>query len=344
MNKRVKNPSIKDIAREAGVAISTVSNVINKKGVVGKETEKKVLKALEKIKYRPNIIARGLRTRSTNTIGIIVQDIANPHTSHVIKGMEEVARNRGYTLLIACTFYDMREEEMQVDVFLDQFIDGFIFLGGYDNRQFVREIYEMGIPLVLVDREISDTDIPSVLIDNKEAMEKAVDYLYSFGHRKIGYVTFKFEEQTTARNRYLGYCSGLEKNNLEYDPRVVVIDDYMKLNETGGTFEIIMKFLKEGVPPTAFATISDVNAFGLVKALKSEGIRIPEEVSVIGFDNIFFSNFLEPPLTTIKQPKKLMGQTAMNLLLDLVEKRKVEQRNIKLATILVERDSVGPPP
>jgi len=344
LNKRFNNPSIKDIAREAGVAISTVSNVINKKGIVGTETEKKVLKALEKIQYRPNIIARGLRTRSTSTIAIIVQDIVNPYTSHVIKGMEEVARKRGYTLLIACTYYDIREEKKQIDVFLDQFVDGFVFLGGYDNQGVVRRVYDRGIPLVSVDREIDDPDIPYVLIDNLEAMKKAVDYLCSFGHKKIGYVTFRFEYQSTSRNRYLGYCKGLEENHIDYDPEIVIIDDYMKLNETEGTFEVVSKFLKKGALPTAFACISDVNAFGLVKALKAEGIKIPQEVSVIGFDNISFSNFMEPPLTTIKQPKKLMGATAMNLLLDMVEKKKVENKNIKLPTVLLERDSVGPPP
>ncbi len=344
MKKRFQNPSIKDIAREAGVAISTVSNVINKKGVVASQTEQKVLKALEKINYRPNIIARGLRTRSTKSIGIIVQDIANPFTSHIIKGMEEVARKRGYTLLIACTFYNTEDEKKQVDVFMDQVIDGFIFLGGYDNSPVVRQVYNQGIPVVSVDREIEDTDVPSVLIDNQEAMEKAVDYLYGYGHRKIGFVSFRFEKQTTTRNRYMGYCSGLEKNNLDYDPEVIIIDDYMRLNETGGTFEIIKKFLKKGVLPTAFTTISDVNAFGILKALKAGGIRVPQEVSVIGFDNVFFSNFTEPPLTTIKQPKKMMGKTGMNLLLDLVEKKKVDKKNIKLATSLVERDSVGPPP
>lgn len=344
MKKKAKYPSIKDIAREAGVAISTVSSVINKSKPVREETRQKVLKAVAKLNYRPNIIARGLRIKSTRAVGVIVPDISNPFFAQVIRGMEEVARSRGYTLILGCTFYNIDEEERQTDILLHQFIDGLIFFCGYNSYEHIKLINNQKIPVVVVDREIGDPEIPSVLIDNVSAMEKAVNYLCSHGHKKIGYFTFSFEKQTTVRNRYIGYCNGLRKNNIPYDPRFVVVEDSLRLHEMEGTYEVAKKFLQKGEIPTAFITASDFFAYGLVKAIKEKGYRIPQDISVVGFDNIAFSEFVDPPLTTIKQPKKKMGEKAMNLLLDIVEGISVKERNIVLQTEIIERGSVGPPP
>jgi len=341
MNRKLKNSSIKDIAREAGVAISTVSNVMNKKRFVKKKTRDKVLKAIKKLNYRPNIIARGLRTKSTRAIGVIVPDIGNPFFSQVIKGMEEIAVKRQYTLILGCTFYSKYEEERQMNILLDQFIDGLIFFCGYNEYEHIKRINDQNIPVVLVDREIDDHKIPSVLIDNKLAMEAAVEYLCKFGHKKIGYITFSFKNQTTVKNRYIGYCNGLKKNNISYYPEFVLIDESIRLEETKGTYNIIKRFLKRKVLPTAFIVSADIFAYGLIKALKEEGYNIPGDISIIGFDNIVFSEFVDPPLTTVKQPKKEMGLTAMNLLLDIVEEKKVRNKNITLPTKIIERGSVG---
>jgi len=344
MKKKTKHPSIKDVAKEAGVAISTVSNVINETRFVKEEISNKVLKAIKKLNYRPNIIARGLRTKSTKTVSIILPDIGSPFFAQVIKGMEEVARNRGYTLILGCTFYNIEEEELQMNVLLDKFIDGLIFFCGYDKYEHIKKINDQKIPVVVIDREIDDPNIPSVMINNTLAMETAVDYLCSFNHREIGYLTFSFENQTTVRNRYIGYCNGLKKNKISYNPKFVIIDDSVRLNEIEGTYNIVKKFLENGEKiPTAFITMADFFAYGLIKALKEKGYRIPRDVSIIGFDNIIFSGFVDPPLTTVKQPKKLMGSTAMNLLLDIVEGREVKEKNIILPTEIIERGSVGPP-
>lgn len=344
MKKRIKHPSIKDIAKEAGVAISTVSNVINETRFVKKDTREKVLKAVEKLNYRPNIIARGLRIKSTKAVGVIVPDIANPFFSQVIRGMEEVARNRGYTLILGCTFYNVEEEKRQTDILLHQFIDGLIFFCGYNSYEHIKMVNNQKVPVVVVDREIGDPKIPSVLINNTSAMEMAVDYLCSFGHRKIGYLTFSFDKQTTVRNRYTGYCNGLKKNKIPYSPNFVIIEDSLRLREIEGTYNVVKGFLEKGEIPTAFITASDFFAYGLVKAIKEHGYKIPQDISVIGFDNIIFSEFIDPPLTTVKQPKKSMGSKAMNLLLDIVEGIKVREKNIVLQTEIIERSSVGPPP
>jgi len=342
MRKKIKRSSIKDVAREAGVSISTVSSVINKNKFVSEEREKRVLDAIKELKYRPNIIARGLRIKSTRAVGVILPDIAQPFFAQVIRGMEETARKRNYTLILGCSFYDILEEERQINVLMNQFVDGIIFFCGFDSHDHIRMVHDSGIPVVVTDREIGNTQIPSVLIDNALAMEKVIDYLVDMGHREIGYLSFSLDNQTTVRRRYEGYLSGLKKNGLKFSQEQVIIDDSIRLNEFEGTYDVVKGLLKKKSMPTAFAALADYLSIGLMKALKEMGYKIPGDVSVVGFNNEIVSQFSEPPLTSVKQPKKLMGKIAMDLLLDMVEGKKIEEKNIVLPTEIIERGSVGP--
>jgi DNA-binding LacI/PurR family transcriptional regulator len=352
MKRSIKKTSIKDIAYEAGVAISTVSHVINKTKYVTDKTKERVSKAIKKLNYRPDVIARSLRTKSTRTIGVLLPDISQPFYAQVLKGIEEAARIRNYTLIMGCTFYDIEEEERQMNSMLDQSIDGLMFFCGYDTYEHIKKIYDSNVPVVVLDRELGNNEIPSVLIDNVQAMEKAVQYLYDMGHREIGYITFPYENQTTIRRRFEGYCKVLKKNNLPYNPDFVIIDNRIRLNELKGTYLAVKKKIEDqkipvvmptAIMPTAIVTLGDFLALGAIKALKEAGYRIPEDVSVMGFNNEIICEFSDPALTTVKQPKKSMGQTAANLLLDIIEGEKIEKKNIVLETEIIERNSTGPP-
>ncbi len=343
MVRNKKTVSIKDIAKEAGVSISTVSYVINNKKNVSKKTRQKVLEIIDKLDYRTNIVARSLRTKSTKTVGIIVPDISTPFTSQVVKGMEEVAKSRGYTLILGCSYYDIDEEIRQTNVLLDQLIDGIILFNGFDNTSFVESLAEK-IPLVLIDREIGNSNIPSVTVDNIKGMESAIDYLVSAGHKKIGYVTFNYENHTIVRQRYLGYCRGLEKNKITINYNHIINTDLFRLKEIDGTFDYMKEyFIKQNDIPTAFAAISDFNAYGIISAAKAIGLKVPEDISVIGYDNIVFSQIIDPPLTTVKQPKKLMGKTGMELMLDIIKEKRFKKKSIVLKTEIIERRSVTNP-
>lgn len=342
MRKKTKSPSIKDIAKEAGVAISTVSHVINKTKFVSDKKKEKVVHAIKKLNYRPNIIARSLRTKSTRTIGVFLPDIAQPFFAQVVKGIEEIAREREYTLILGCTFYDIEEEKKQINTLLDQSIDGLIFFCGYDSYDHIKDVYDNHIPVVVVDREIPDKNIPSVLIDNTLAMESAIEYLYKLGHRDIGYISFSFENQTTVRNRYNGYLNVLKRHHIPFNPDYVIIDDSIRLDELRATYNILKVIIKNKKIPTAFATLADFLAIGLIKALKDSNYKVPQDVSVIGFNNEIVCEFSDPLLTTVKQPKKLMGSTAMHLLLDIIEGREIKSKNIILPTEIIERHSVAP--
>ena len=339
----MKKPSIKDIAKEAGVTISTVSHVLNSSKFVTEATTEKVIAAVEKLGYRPNRIARSLRTKNTEAVGVIVPDILNPFYAYIIQEMERVAREREYTLMLGCTFYKPEEEMVQIDAMLDHFLDGIIFFGGYDFPEHIKYVQKQHLPAVSVDREVKDPDIPAVLVDNVSAMQMAVDHLVEAGHREIGFVSFSYENQTTVRRRYEGYLQGLEKHEIRYNPDFVILDERLRLQETAGTYDIAKKYFQDRPVPTSFVTISDVFSFGLIRALKELGYRVPEDVSVTGFLDNPAAQYMEPGLTTVVQPTEKMGNVAMNLLLDLIEKKKLQQTRVVLEAELSVRDSVAPP-
>lgn len=341
MNKPRKKTSIKDISRKAGVAISTVSNVINNNKYVSDRIKEKVNSAIKELGYRPNIIARGLRTKSTRTIGVLLPDIAQPFFGQVLRGIEEVARHRNYTMIIGCTFYDIAEEEWQMNSMLDQLIDGIIFFCGYDAYEHIKMVHDSNIPVVVLDREIKDKKIPSVLVDNFSAMKNAVQYLCDRGHKKIGYITFPFEQQTTVRKRYEGYCSGLKKNGIKYNTDYIIIDSQIRLDEMKGAYSVLKQKVEEAKIPSAFITIADFLAIGAIKALKEMGFSVPEDISMMGYNDEVICAFSDPALTTIKQPKRLMGETAANLLIDIIEHKKIENKNIVLTTEIIERKSTA---
>lgn len=341
MKKKYEATSIKDVAKEAGVSIATVSNALNNSRYVKEETKKRINEIAKRLNYTPNIIARGLKIKSTNTVAIIVPDIANQFFAQVIRGVEEIARLRNYNVLLVCTYYDVLEEKTSIENLKKQFIDGFIFISGYNSFDHIRELNDNNFPVVVADRELEDIKVPSVLIDNFYAMKEVVNYLYDLGHRKIGYISYLYNNQTTVRKRFEGYCDGLKENKLDYDPDMVVLSETLRLNELEGSREVVRKILKSKSIPSVIMTASDLIAVGVIKALTELKVNIPEGMSVVGYDNILMSQYTSPLLTTVKQPKKKMGAAAMNLLLDIIEGKKIKSRNIILPTKLIKRQSVA---
>ena len=342
MNKRkYKITLIKDVARKAGVSISTVSNALNNSRYVKKETKEKILEITRNLNYTPNIIARGLKTRSTSTVAVIVPDISNQFFAQVIRGVEEVARQRKYSILLACTYYDVSEEKKSIENLRKQFVDGFVFVSGYNSFDHIKELNDDKVPVVVADRELGDIKVPSVLVDNLGAMRDTVNYLHGLGHKRIGYISYTYNNQTTVEKRFKGYRKGLKENKLNFDPDLVIISKNLRLNELEGSCEAVKEIITSKNIPSVIMTASDFIAVGVIRALKELKFKIPEEISVMGFDNIMMSQYTDPLLTTIKQPKRQMGTTAMNLLLDIIEGKRIKEKNIMLSTELVERQSVA---
>jgi len=340
MPKEKLKTTIKDIAKEARVSICTVSRVLNNKKYISKNTKKKVFDAVEKLEYRPNVIARSLRTKKTKTIGIIVPDISEPYIAKIVKTMEKSARKRGYTIILGCSFYELKEEEYQAEALIDKVIEGLIFFGGYDNYEHVRKIKDKRVPLVLVDRIVDIDGLPTVQYDNKNTVGSAVDYLCKLGHKKICYIGITLKNHSVLNERFKGYQEALKKNNLLFSKDMVLLDDSILLIKETNYYNMVFNFLKEKDTPTAIIGPGDIYGPVLIKAIKDSKLSVPEDISIISLGDTGVNNYLQPPLTSIDLKEELLGSSAINLLIDILEKKKIQNKKIICPTELIIRDSV----
>lgn len=337
--------TIKDIAKKANVSSATVSNALNNTGRLNVETKKRIKGMAEDLNYKPNIIARALSLKKTKIIGVFVPEISNEYYSQVISGMEEIANDNGYTIALINTQYDLEKEQNEVEKLTRLFTEGLIFISGSGKFDHIVKSNSNNIPMVCVDREIEEEiRCPSVLIKNTEAMFNAVKYLYGMGHKKIGYFGHLVRsKEITILKRYRGYLEGLKAMGLKVCQNNIYIYDNPNSISISSAYEIYKNYLRDNmdkINATAIITQNDILAIALIRALKDQGVKVPEDISVMGFDNIAISQFVDPPLTTTKQPKKELGIQGMRILLDIINKRYIGNEIKYLETSIVERQSV----
>lgn len=337
--------TIKDIAKRAGVSSATVSNALNNTGRLNVETKKRIEDITECLGYKPNIIARALSLKRTKIIGVFVPEISNEYYSQVISGMEKIANENGYTIVLVNTQYDLKKEQNEVEKLTRLFTEGLIFISGSGKFDHIVSSNSNNIPMVCVDREIEgEIKCPSVLIKNTEAMSKAVKYLYDMGHKKIGYFgQLVRAKEITIMKRYRGYLKGLKDLGLKACRNNIYIYNNSSLININSLYETYIIYLKNNIrkiDATAIIAQNDILAIALIRALKDSGVKVPEDISVMGFDNIAISQFIDPPLTTTKQPKKELGIQGMKVLLDIINKRNVKNEIKYLETNIIERCSI----
>ena len=323
--------SIKDVAKKAGVSISTISRSLNESGYVKKELKEKIKNIANELNYKPNTIARCLRTRRSNTIGVIIPDLSNPYHTETIEAIEKIAKKANYEVLVTCTFYNKEMEKKQVDILKNRMIDGLIFVHGYYNYNYIDEIYSHEkIPLVCIDRIGVKNNIPLVTLDHEKAVKEAVKYLYENGHRKIAYMVYYDSEkiEPITYEKIKGYLNGLSENNLKYYDKYLYNtnpkgsknkSNLGSINEMNLSYNYVKQNFISLKENDAILTAGDMDAIGACKALKEYGIKIPEHISVMGFNNISISGFFVPSITTVDNPAYEKGQKAMNLLLRKIE-------------------------
>ncbi len=328
--------TIHDVAREAGVSASTVSRVLNGTAPVNEEKRRRVLHAVEKLNYRPNALARGLKKKRTYTIGLIVPDITNPFFAEVAKGVEDASRDYGYTVILCNSENDPARERTYLNVLGEKQVDGVIFVTAGSNEVNRSTPLESPIPLVMLDREIPGIHADSVLVDNKRGAYEAARHLLTLGHKRIGIITGPLP-LSTAVERWEGYRKAMREAGVPVDPRLV--------KNGGFTFEggyaAMQEILGEGDPPSALLASSDIMALGAMKAIEECGFRIPEDVAVVGFDDIMVASLVKPALTTVAQPKRQMGQLAVEMIVERLERGRKRVRRVLLAPRLVIRESCG---
>ena len=325
--------TIQDVARAAGVSVATVSRVLNNSGSVAKGTRDAVLEAIRRLNYRPNLLGRNLRRTETRLVLVLLPTIANPFYSRIVKGMEDVAIKNGYNIMLCNTDSNAERERVYLELLKNKLADGVIFmapeLGGEELSALGRDF-----PVVQCCEYKEDARVHHVKIDNFEAAEKAANHLISLGHKRIGMISSDNKFLST-RQREQGFRAALEAAGIEYDGQLAANGDYSF--KSGRRAALNLLALKSR--PMAIFAISDVMAIGVLRAAREKGLKVPDDLAVMGFDNINFSSMCNPLLTTISQPKYDLGCMAMKLLLRDIRGELDEPVEIVLENELIIRES-----
>jgi len=334
MNNRT---TLRDVAREAGVSVGLVSRVLNNQGYFSERTKSKVLKMVEKLKYKPDAIARGLKTKRTKVIGVIISDVVAFFFTSLVRGIEDVANQNGHSVILCDTDEDPVKEREYISALYERNVDGLIISSSPGNQSYVKKLAQSRIPLILVDRKIKGLRVPSVVVDNEGGAYEVVHYLIGLGHRRIGIIT-GLKAVSTTTERLAGYERALKEHHLPLEPELVKEgNDRMDKAQ-----EATREFLKMKNPPSALFASSEPMIAGTVQVLKENRIKIPQEMSLVGFDDPTWASFMEPPLTTVRQPSYSMGVLACQALLKQIKKtftRRVQEENIVLRPELIIRES-----
>lgn len=327
--------SIKDVAREAGVSIATVSRVLNDIDVVNEDTKKKVLDAIKKLGYRPNIVARSLKTQKTKTIGILVPDISSGFYPEIVRGAEDVSNIYDYNVILCNSDFDIEKEKEYLRVLKEKMVDGVIYMSSSLQEETLEIINELNLTTVLVETKDKEESLPSVTIDNIKAVKEATEYLLNKGMRKIAFVGANKDNMNAWKDRYIGYENVLKENGISIDEGLI----YTQGLKVKSGYEAVQYFESNKKEYDAVVCASDEIAMGVINALRDTGKRVPEDVSVIGFNDNIMSSVFYPKITTVKQPSYDMGSVAMRMLIKLLNKKEVEKSQFVLDYLFVERDS-----
>ncbi|GFM75568.1 MULTISPECIES: LacI family DNA-binding transcriptional regulator [Pseudomonas] len=329
--------NIREVARLAGVSVATVSRTLKSPERVLPETRDKVNAAVEQAGYRPNLMAVQFRSRKTANLVILVPTIANTFFARVISGAQQAAQAAGYRLLLCDTQGREEIERTFAELVYAHQADGVIQLRAYDPYDTTCSSADLP-PIVNACEVISNGRHPTISLDNHAAAKAMTQHLIELGHRRIGLIKGPRSSPLT-RDRVAGYLDALEQAGIEFDPALVCHGNFSLQAGYDGAGAI----LELPERPTALFCENDEMAIGALKRIKEHGLRVPEDLSLVGFDDIPLAAYCDPPLTTISQPAEAFGQTAVQMLIALIEKKPIEQRHIVLPFELTLRNSTAAP-
>lgn len=331
--------TIRDVAEKAGVSVATVSHVVNGSRRVSPEVKARVLKAIAALKYRRDGIARSLRMSQTRTIGLMISDISNPFFADFVRGIEDAvhARDPNYNLIL-CNSEEQEDKERRLfDVVLEKRVDGIVIVPAGGNRDYLNDLIGTGLPVVFADRFLPGLDADAVIVDNRDASFRLVTHLIRLGHRRIAALNAHLAA-TSIRERIEGYRDALEAAGIPFDERLVVTSRSRIEDAVVAGSEVLDL---RPAPTAAFCT-NNFMTLGLIRALSDRGLRCPEDMAVIGFDDFPWASTFRPRLTVVSQPSYALGQEAANLLFDrLLKKRTGPPVRLTLGTSLIIRESCG---
>jgi len=330
--------TIQDVAKLAGVAPITVSRVLNHSGYASEETRARVESAVATLGYVPNTLARGLRSKRTNTLALVMTDITNPFFTLIARGVEDQASNSGYTVIYCNTDESETEEEKYLNILVQKQVDGILLVPARSNSQSIKFLNANEIPFVLIDRSVPDRQTDLVHCNSEEGAYRLIRHLIELGHQRIVALTGP-REVSTAQERLAGYEKAMNEAGLN-DFRHAY---YGSFTQDSG-YKLTKQVLAREPRPTAIFGANNFISIGVLKALRDAGLRVPEDVSVVGFDDLPDSMIVDPFLTVAAQPAYEMGKQATELLSKRISGQLAEfGHELVLPTEIIIRRSSGPP-
>jgi len=334
MNKASGNVTIVDVAGEAGVSYATVSRVINNKGHVRPETRERVLRAMTRLGYVVDQRARSLAGGRSQVIGLLVHDVGTSYIGEIIRGIDAELTSAQYDLILYTTHRRKTKESAYVVTLTRGLADGLLLVLPRDPGAYLETLRQHRFPHVLIDHRGVNEKVPAVAAANRPGAYNATKYLVELGHRRIGFITGAMD-QTCAQDRLEGYKAALADHGVAFDPELVYEGDFFQPLGYAGASAL----LELPHPPTAIFASNDVSAFGVMEAVREHSLCIPQDVSVVGFDDIPQAAHVHPPLTTVRQPLEEMGRIATRMLLEYIEDPQRPIERVELPTELVLRQS-----
>lgn len=330
--------TIYDVAREAGVSMATVSRVVNGNPNVKPTTRKKVLAAIERLGYRPNAVARGLASKKTTTVGVIIPDISSLFFAELARGIEDIATMYKYNIIL-CNSDQRLEKELQlINTLLEKQVDGLLFMGAEVKDAHLQVLSTASAPVVLAATRDVESSLPSVTIDHFQAAYDATRLLIDGGNRRIAMITGPLKDPLGGLLRFEGYKQALADAGIAYDEQLVARGNY----QYNAGLNAMKEFLELAQPPTAVFAASDEMAIGAIHAVLDAGLRVPDDIEVVGFDNVRLAEMVRPRLTSVVQPMYDIGAVAMRLLTKFMNKEHVDQRIVVLPHRIEIRESTRP--
>ncbi len=327
---------IRQIAEMTGVSITTVSHVVNETRFVSKDKRERVLAAMRRLNYRPNRLASGLRRRKSNTIGVVLPDITNPYFAEIARGVEDACFEKNYSAIICNSDASLKMEKHYLDMLVEKQMDGIVLVNVGDHGQNPASAPAQGIPLVMMDREVSALRADSIQVNNLEGGRMAAKHLFDFGHRNVVCMGGT-PDVYPSWERVDGFVAFMKEAGHPLPKKRILAGNF----QADSGYALTMAAMRARQRPTAIFAANDLMAYGAIRALVELGLRVPDDVSVVGFDDIKLSALFNPPLTTIRQPRLEMGGLAVKLLMERAEQPALEPRRVMLPLELIARQSSG---
>lgn len=329
--------TIDDVAKYAQVSRATVSRVLNNNPTVDADMRARVMDAIQALGYQPNRAARRLRAQSSSVVGLIISDIQNPYFLSVIRGVEDAAYAEKMSLILCNSDEDPAKERMYLNVMQAEQVAGLIIVPAHSgNGQDLNELRQAGIPIILLDRVVKHVDVDAIKVDNEHGAFEAVTHLIDLGYRRIATIAGS-RHLTTGRERYQGYRSALEAADIPLNEKWVKFGNFK--TETG--YDLARELMQDPEPPDAIFVANNLMSLGALRAFREQSIRVPEDVAIVGFDDLPWSGELYAPLTAVSQPTYELGKEAVNLLLGRLANPDSPVRTVVLQPRLIIRESCG---